>query len=211
VRRQAGVLARHLQHPPDLTRFARRWSQLAPSCLVSITSSRPPASSSAVITSRCPFSALMKWQLSPLSLVSIASQLVPPDLQQRFHHLQMPILRTCPEAAGFLVCGQHHQLALPDLQQRFHHLQMPILHSRRGSWFHCPRSASQLAPPHLQQRFQHLLMPLRRTDQEAAFSIVHNHHKLAPHPQQRFHHIQMPHLRDDAKAADSIVPGQHQE
>jgi hypothetical protein len=38
-------------------------------------------------------------------------------------------------------------------------------------------------------------MPVRRTDQEAADSIVH------------LHHIRMPILRTHVEAADSIVPG----
>jgi hypothetical protein len=52
--------------------------QSASSSAVSISSSRPPASSSAFTASRCPFSALMKRQLAPLSLVSISSSR-PPD------------------------------------------------------------------------------------------------------------------------------------
>ena len=155
MRRQAGVLARHLQHPADLpvvsSDTARSpYPDARGSCIHRSWSAsearapRPPAAR--FTTFRCPFCALMWRQLDPVSLVSISSSR--PDLQQRVHHLQMPVLRTDVEAAESTVRGQHQQLAPPGLQQRVHHLQMPALRTNPEATDSVVRGQHhQLAPP----------------------------------------------------------------
>jgi hypothetical protein len=69
--------------------------KLNPPFVGSMRGSRPPAFSSAFITFRCLFCALMCRQLAPSFLVSM--------LQQRLHHIQMPKMRTHGQASDSIV------------------------------------------------------------------------------------------------------------
>jgi hypothetical protein len=90
-------------------------------------------------------------------------QLAPHGLQQRFHHIQMPVPH--PDARFCLLVY--------------------------SCWFHRSQSASPARAPRppadLQQRFHHLQMSLFRTDREAAGSLLSFvASQLAPHELQIF-------------------------